>query len=124
VYHRDTSLPILCDKPTDNFCRFISGIVEKLDLQAIARVIENADGSYESCDNIAFVVDGKLNRDMRRIGFPRGAIKFFDDVLIFLLASVAVSPKEQQQEVAVGAVEKESAKTYKIEYAQGIGKKF
>ena len=45
----------------------VGGVVEDLDLQPVARVIERADGVHQAPGDVHLVVEWKLNRDLRQL---------------------------------------------------------
>src|SRR6266542_1522754 len=121
--HRDALLLIICYEPADDFHRIICGVIKELDFQPVAWVIEGAGGFHEPTDNVALVVNRELNRDARKVAFPGGGFKVLENVLILLLTLAAVSAKEQQQNIAVGSVEKEPAKGQDVERAEAVVEK-
>ena len=118
-------LSIICYELADDLHRIICGVIKELDLQPVARVIQRADSFHEPNDNVALVVDRQLNRDAREVVFPGGSFKILENVSIFLLAFAAITAKKQEQDIAVGAVEKEPAEAQEVERGETvIGNRF
>ena len=55
------------DFPSADVHGFVGGVVQHLDLQPVARVIETGDGIDETCDDMLFVENGQLDGDQRQI---------------------------------------------------------
>ena len=49
----------------------VGGIVEHLDLQLLARILDLADALDQAVDDVLLVEDGQLNRDLRQLGEAR-----------------------------------------------------
>ena len=55
------------DFPSADVHCFVGGVVQHLDLQPVARVIEAGDGIDEASDDMLFVENGQLDGDQRQI---------------------------------------------------------
>jgi len=92
-----------------NFRGIVSGVVEELNLQPVTRVIKSANSLQEPANHITLIVDRQLNGDLREIVGPRGAFEFSENTTVLDQSFSAVAAKPQEQDVAVGAVEKKAA---------------
>ena len=54
-----------------DFLRLVGGVVEHLNVEQLARIIETGDGFDQALDDVALVVNGKLNGDARPLGDRR-----------------------------------------------------
>ena len=61
----DAESAVSLDAIAGDLLRFVGGIVEHLDVEQFARVIELRDGLDEALDHVALVVDRELNCDLR-----------------------------------------------------------
>jgi hypothetical protein len=52
-----------------DFAGLVSGVVEELDLEAVARIVEAATGIKQAVDDELFVEDGKLHGDEGKLAF-------------------------------------------------------
>ena len=62
---------VALDAGAGDFARFVGGIVEDLNVEQFARIVEARDGFDEALDHVALVEDGKLDGDARPIGDSR-----------------------------------------------------
>src|SRR5437667_357365 len=83
----------------DDRAGVVGGVVEDLDLEAVARVVEGADSLEQPARDVALVVEGKLHGHGRPLGRWIGSHRFPD--------APAVPPVDREQEIGVQAVEKE-----------------
>ena len=65
VDDRDAEIAIALDAIASHGLRFVRRIVEHLNLEQLARVIELRDSLDQALDHVALVVDRELNRDLR-----------------------------------------------------------
>src|SRR6266516_2665296 len=56
------------DAPGENLDRLVVGVVENLDLEAVARPVDGADGVEDPLRDVPLVVDGQLNADAWLVG--------------------------------------------------------
>jgi hypothetical protein len=92
-----------------DFCGIVSRVVEELNLQPVLRVIKSANGLQEPANHIALIVDRELNGDPREIVGPRGVFEFSENTTVLHRSFSAVAVKPQEQDIAVGAVQKKTA---------------
>ena len=59
---------VALDAGARDLLRFVGGIVEHLDLEQLARIIETRDGVDQALDHVALVVDGKLYGNLGPLG--------------------------------------------------------
>ena len=59
---------VAIDDCAGDFDGFVGGVVEHLDLEAVARILHLADGVDEAVDDELLVEDGKLDGDARQFG--------------------------------------------------------
>ena len=58
---------VATDREFGNLPRLVGGVVQDLDLQLFARVIDLADRVDQAIDDVHFVIEGKLNRHDRQV---------------------------------------------------------
>jgi len=92
-----------------NFRGIVSGIVEELNFQPVARVINRANSLKEPANHIALIVDRELNGDLRKVVVPGGSFEISENTAVLDQSFSAVAAKPQEQDIAVGAVEKKAA---------------
>src|ERR687895_661162 len=109
VNDRQPLLSIVRNKGTGNFRGIISGVIEELNLQPVPRVIKSAGSFKESANHIALIVNRELNSHPRRVFVPRRSFELSENTAVLHQSSAAVAAKPQQQNIAVGAVEKKAA---------------
>src|SRR5438132_6101010 len=109
VNYRQPSLSIARSKGMGNFRGIVSGVVEELNFQPVTRVIKSANSLQEPANHIALIVDRQLNGDLREIVGPRGSLECFENTAVLDQSFSAVAAKPQEQDIAVGAVEKKAA---------------
>ena len=83
----------------DDRAGVVGGVVENLDLEAVARVVEGADSLEQPARDVALIVEGKLHGHGWPLGWRIGSHRFPD--------APAVPPVDRKQEIGVQAVEKE-----------------
>src|SRR5205823_11039099 len=83
------------------------GIVEDLDLEPVARVVECADRLEQTARDVALVVKGKLHGHGRPLGRRLRGSRLPD--------APAVPPVDPEQEIGVQAIEKERADCDEVE---------
>ena len=109
VNYRQPLLSILRSKGVRNFRGIVSGVVEELDFQPVTRVIKSANSLQEPANHIALIVDRQLNGDLREIVGPRGSLECFENTAVLDQSFSAVAAKPQEQDIAVGPIEKKAA---------------
>jgi hypothetical protein len=86
----------------DDFCGdllgFVGGVVENLDFQAVARVVDGADGFDEAVDDKLLIVHGELDGDAGQLREVLGRI----GIVVFAVLEIEVDER-----VAVQAVDGE-----------------
>jgi len=109
VNYRQPLLSILRSKGMRNFRGIVSGVVEELDFQPVTRVIKSANSLQEPANHIALIVDRQLNSHLRKVVMPRGSFELSENKAVLQQSFSAVAAKPQEQDIAVGAVEKKAA---------------
>src|SRR5215831_4962231 len=102
-------LSIVRSKGMRNFRGIVSGVVEELNLQPVTRVIKSANSLQEPANHITLIVDRQLNSHLRKVLVPRGSFECFENTAVLDQSFSAVAAKPQEQDIAVGAVEKKAA---------------
>src|SRR5215469_1152720 len=73
--HRiETLLAKAVDLALGDPASFVSRIIQDLDLEFLLWIVELADGAQEPFDHVDFVIDGKLDRDDRKLTEPLRSI--------------------------------------------------
>jgi hypothetical protein len=109
VNDRDPLLSIVRNKGTGNFRSIISGIIEELNLQPVPRVIKSADSLEEPVNHITLIVNRELNSHLRKVFVPRRSFELSKNTGVLQPLFYAVPAKQQEQDIAVGAIEKKAA---------------
>jgi hypothetical protein len=97
------------NKGTGNFRSIISGIIEELNLQPVPRVIKSADSLEEPVNHITLIVNRELNSHLRKVFVPRRSFELSKNTGVLQPLFYAVPAKQQEQDIAVGAIEKKAA---------------
>ena len=99
VFDGNAKLLIAFDAGAGDFLRFIGGIVEKLDLKFIARIIELGDAIYKTFHNVTLVENRELDRDSGPFGEGgRGARNVAAVTVIIVDKNVAVDSVRGQDD--------------------------
>src|SRR5712692_1908677 len=109
VNYRQPLLSIVRAKDMRNFRGIVSGVVEELNLQSVTRVIKSANSLKEPANHIALIVYRELNSHLRKVFAPRGSFECSENTAVLQQSFFAVAAKPQEQDIAVGAVEKKAA---------------
>jgi len=108
VNNSQSLLSIVRNKGTCNFPGIVSGIVEELNLQSVTRVIKSTNSLKEPTNHIALIVDRQLNSHLRKVVVPGGSFELSENTAVLQQSFSAVAAKPQEQDIAVGAVEKKA----------------
>jgi hypothetical protein len=114
VNYRQPFLSIARSKCMRNFRGIVSGVVEELNFQPVTRVIKRANSLKEPANHIALIVNRQLNGDLREIVGPRGSFEYFENTAVLDQSFSAVAAKPQEQDIAVGPIEKKAAQTEEV----------
>ena len=91
---------VALDHGARNLDGLVGGIVEHLDLQLIARILDLADAIHQPVDDVLLIENRQLNGDARQFGEAR--FRFGDLILAVLVIEidelVAVHSVERQQD--------------------------
>jgi hypothetical protein len=117
VNDRQPLLSIVRNKGTGNFRGIISGVIEELNLQPVPRVIKSAGSFKESANHIALIVNRELNSHLRKVFVPRRSFELSKNTVVLHQSFFAAAAKPQEQDIAVGAVEKKAAQTEEVKAA-------
>jgi len=109
VNYRQPSLSIARSKGMRNFRGIVSGVVEELNFQPVTRVVKSANSLQEPANHIALIVDRQLNGDLRKVVVPRGCFELSENTAVLQQSFSAVAAKPQEQDIAVGPIEKKAA---------------
>ena len=85
----------------------IGGIVEYLDLQLLARIIDLADALHQPVDDVLLIEDGELNGDARQLGEVRRRVRH-------LVLAVLVIEVDELIAVHPGAGRKLSPRSHQV----------
>src|SRR2546422_2618960 len=97
VDHREPSRTELARRLGDDPAGVVGGVVENLNLETVAWVVKSAHSLEQAARNIALVIEGKLHRHRRPLGWRlrrRG-----------LSNTPAVPPVDREQEISVQPLE-------------------
>ena len=94
VNDRKTCSGVAFDARAGNLASFVRGVIEDLDIEEPARVIEERDGVDEALDDVAFVEDGELYSNLWPVGDGRWRSRNIFAVSVVLI----------EQDVAVQAI--------------------
>src|SRR5215475_1261508 len=95
VNYRQALLSIARSKGMRNFRGIVSGVVEELNFQPVARVIKRANSLKEPANHIALIVDRELNGDLRRVVVPGGSIEISETTAVLDQSFSTVAAKPQ-----------------------------
>ena len=91
VNNGKTARSVAFDAGTGDVARFVGGIIEDLDAQQFARIVEQRDGVDEALDDVAFVEDGELYSNLWPVGDSRRwSRNIFTVSVVFVEQDVAV----------------------------------
>ncbi len=107
---------VALDHAARHFDGFVGGVVEHLNLQLLARILELADAVHQPIDDVLLVEDGQLDGDLRQLRKAR--FRIGDFVLAVLVVQI-------NQLVTMHAVERQQHQHHEVgnqqRHVEGVG---